>query len=142
LGLGLVPSSVNAVSDGFIRGDSNGDGLLDLSDTIQLIDDLFLDGSLSCLDAADFDGSSNLDLTDGVAALTYLFLDGPPPPDPFPACALAGGGPALGCATFTCEVMTGDSIWEKKPDGCKQCGECTAPALEVVGWKQAPTPAQ
>jgi hypothetical protein len=129
--LGLLPWPVQAAPDGFIRGDSNGDGLLDLSDPIHVIDYLFLDGSMRCLDAADFDGSSGLDLTDCVAALTYLFLDGPPPPEPFPACGLAEGGP-LGCATFTCEIMTGDSIWEKKPDGCKQCGECTAPTLEVV----------
>src|SRR5262249_36862125 len=64
-----------------------------------------------------------------VAELTYLFLAGSPPSEPFPACGRAEG---LGCQGFSCEVMTGDPAWMKKPDGCKQCGECAAPSLETV----------
>ncbi len=76
-------------------------------------------------------GPRPIRLTDIVAALGYLFLDGPPP-TAFPACGLAEGGRPPGCESFTCEIHAGDSIWERKSDGCKQCGDCAAPALETV----------
>jgi hypothetical protein len=59
----------------FVRGDSNGDGSVDISDPICLLGFLFLGGPApGCADAADADDSGILDITDAVTALTTLFL--------------------------------------------------------------------
>jgi RHS repeat-associated protein len=67
----------------FRRGDTNGDGRVDLSDGIATLNYLFL-GSFSpgCLDAADCDDSGTVVLTDAVFTFGFLFLGGPPPPPP------------------------------------------------------------
>ena len=75
----------------FIRGDSNGDGSIDISDPIQLLVRLFGGGAGGpCLSAADFDDSGTLELTDVLGALSFLFLNGLAPAAPYPACGLDG----------------------------------------------------
>jgi hypothetical protein len=71
----------------FRRGDADGNGVLGLSDPIQVLQMLFLGGSLDqdCADAADVDDDGAVGLTDAVVLLNYLFLAGPPPPPPGPA---------------------------------------------------------
>jgi hypothetical protein len=84
----------------FLRGDSNGDLSVDISDAVHILTALFLGGGApACADAADADDSGALDLSDAVSLLGYLFLSGDPPPPPGP-----GGPPgpdptpdALGC---------------------------------------------
>ncbi|HVR75720.1 MAG TPA: hypothetical protein VMT52_15400 [Planctomycetota bacterium] len=69
----------------FLRGDSNSDGGVDVSDPIHTLLRLFRDpGGISCEDAADADDSGNLDITDAVFTLLHLFTGGPPPPPPGP----------------------------------------------------------
>ena len=67
----------------FYRGDTTGDGFLDLTDGISIFVYLFM-GTVfpQCLDAADVDNNGNVDITDGVSLLVFLFAGGEPPPEP------------------------------------------------------------
>ncbi|MCZ6794461.1 MAG: FG-GAP-like repeat-containing protein [Planctomycetota bacterium] len=61
----------------FIRGDSNGDGGVDISDMVFTLLELFAGGSAStCPDAADTNDDGDLNVTDPIFGLHYLFLDG------------------------------------------------------------------
>jgi len=83
------------------RGDSNGDGSLDLSDGIRTLGFLFLGVSgPPCMDAADANDSGDVDLSDAVYTFSFLFLGGPPPPLPFPDCDADGTPDALGCESY------------------------------------------
>ncbi len=70
----------------FIRGDSNGDGEVDISDPVWDLFYLFGEGRFLCLDSQDTDDDGEVDLTDIIYRLGFLFTGGPPPPAPFPAC--------------------------------------------------------
>jgi hypothetical protein len=90
----------------FIRGDSNGDGGVDISDPLLTIFGLFVNKDyLTCADAADANDDGDLDITDPVLVLGFLFsgagtwLRPPPfpgygvdwtadglPPDDLPPC--------------------------------------------------------
>ncbi len=86
---------------GFVRGDTNGDSLINLADAITLLDALFLGGVLNCLDAADTNDDELSNIADGVFLLTYLFSGGPPPPPPFGGpCGADPAGTALDCAQY------------------------------------------
>lgn len=82
--LTLVGRPAFSVPGGFVRGEANGDGVVDLSDAVTVLLYLFADLSVSCVDALDANDSGALDLADTVYLLTYLFADGPAPPAPFP----------------------------------------------------------
>ncbi len=70
----------------FRRGDSNGDGTLDLTDAVHVLAYLFIGGPPpACFDAADADDSGELDLSDAIYSLGFQFLGGPAPPDPGPS---------------------------------------------------------
>ena len=73
----------------FLRGDSNRDGEVDLSDALTLLGFLFRGGSapIDCLDAADTDDSGELDVSDAIRLLNRLFTGGahiPPPGNRIP----------------------------------------------------------
>ena len=69
----------------FIRGDTNGDLLLDISDPTYLLSHLFQNGDAPVPPAAgDVNDDGALDVADAVYELDYLFSNGPPPPPPFP----------------------------------------------------------
>lgn len=81
----------------FIRGDSNGDHFLDLSDAVNTLNYLFVGvGSVPCLAAADSNDDGVVDLADSVYWLSFLFIGGAEPPPPFPD---AGADPTedVGC---------------------------------------------
>lgn len=68
---------------GFIRGDVNMDGGLDISDPAALLDYVFLGGPAPrCREAADSNRDARIDISDAVYVLNYLFAGGPPPPPP------------------------------------------------------------
>jgi PKD repeat protein len=70
----------------FIRGDANGDGLIDISDAIAILGFMFGGGiSINCQDAADLDDSGIIDISDPIGILTFLFQEGDAPRAPFPA---------------------------------------------------------
>jgi hypothetical protein len=85
----------------FVRGDSNRDGQVDISDGIFTLAYLFLGGALpSCEDALDADDSGELDVTDAVYLLSHVFLGGAAPPEPYPAPGLDRTVDRLGCKGF------------------------------------------
>jgi hypothetical protein len=89
----------------FIRGDSNADGRLDVSDPIHALRYLFTGGPApTCLDAADGDDGGSVDISDGVYLLLYLFTGGKAPPPPGPSCGLDPTPDELSCAGYkACE---------------------------------------
>ncbi|MEM7167356.1 MAG: hypothetical protein AAF581_17980 [Planctomycetota bacterium] len=84
----------------FVRGDNNGDGMLDLSDPILTLGYLFLGATTTCLVAMDVNDSGGVNTADAVYHLTFLFLAGAIPPAPFPSC-----GDDLTPDTLTCDAF-------------------------------------
>jgi hypothetical protein len=74
----------------FRRGDSNRDGLFDISDPITILSCLFLGGECpGCPRAGDANDDGRLDITDPVYLLGWRFsLETPAPPPPFPDCGV------------------------------------------------------
>jgi hypothetical protein len=84
----------------FKRGDTNGDGILNITDGVYVLNFLFLGGKAPpCRKAADTDDSGILNITDGVYVLNFLFLGGKAPPAPYPFCGLDPTEDLLDCAT-------------------------------------------
>jgi hypothetical protein len=77
-----IPSS----RTGFIRGDANQDGAIDIGDAAALLHYLFRSYCLFYPPAADANGDSVIDVADPIYLLVYLFAGGAPPPAPFPGC--------------------------------------------------------
>ncbi len=88
--------------DGFIRGDCNADGGIDVSDPVHHLLRLFGGGGvLACDDACDSGDDGMLDIADPIATLGYLFASGLPPAEPFPNCGADGtAADPLGCAGY------------------------------------------
>jgi hypothetical protein len=81
----FINGFVNVLPDGtlFIRGDSNGDGAVDLADARHTLGYLFLSGETpACHDAADANDDGSLSVTDPIATLGSLFLGIGPLPAP------------------------------------------------------------
>ena len=105
----VVPANGSAGDTGFIRGDSNDDGTVDLSDASFILSTLFTssDGpGIGCADSADTDDDGVINLTDAVRLLSFLFRGGEAPAPPFQVC---GGDP------------TGDSL--PFCDGSSACSD-------------------
>lgn len=91
----------SAPEERFVRGDSNDDGGVDLSDAVHALRYLFLAGSRpGCLDSADTDDSGSVDITDAIYLLNHLFLGGPDPVEPFAGCGGDSTEDDLTCASF------------------------------------------
>ena len=86
----------------FLRGDSNGDAEVDVSDAIAILGHLFLGqpSRLSCPPSADSDDSGELDISDAVYLLNFLFTGGRRPDDPFPTCGPDATPDELLCVEF------------------------------------------
>jgi len=86
----------------FRRGDSNGDGMIDIADPVGLLQHLFTGGAAPiCLDSGDSDDNGSVDIADAVLLLSHLFIDGVPPAAPWPDCGLDPVDDALECAAST-----------------------------------------
>jgi hypothetical protein len=69
----------------FLRGDTNQDGIVDITDALETLRFLFAGGvEVHCLDAADTDDDGNVDLADAFGTLAFLFLGTLPPQSPGP----------------------------------------------------------
>ena len=84
----------------FIRGDTNRDNSLDISDPISTLFYLFSDLELKCLNAADSNDDHKIDVSDIVYSLNYLFLDGNPPKSPFHDAGIYDAPGNLGCREY------------------------------------------
>lgn len=94
------------ILDEFRRGDSNGDGGLDISDAVFTLGSLFVPGSPSspCTDAADANDDGGVDISDAVFSLGALFVPGSATP-PAPGSLDCGPDPTmdtLECDTYVC----------------------------------------
>ncbi len=98
-GEGIELVSVRGIG-GFVRGDVNADGRIDVSDAVGTLYHLFVGRQLPCLKSADTNDSGDLDLADAIYLLTYLFAGGEPPPPPFPHCGPDTTGDPLTCTSF------------------------------------------
>jgi hypothetical protein len=62
------------------RGDVTGDGIIDASDVVYLLNYLFIHGPEPCpMEAGDATCDGVIDIADVVYLLNYLFIGGPPP---------------------------------------------------------------
>ncbi len=74
---------------GFIRGDANRDGDVNIADAVAILGRLFgTDPPLQCEDAADANDDEDVNLADGVYILQYIFINGPVIPPPYPRCGI------------------------------------------------------
>lgn len=71
---------------GVLRGDVNGDKAISLGDVVGILSYLFLNQSLTCMDAADSNDDGVLDISDAVFLLYYLFDNGEAPPSSLANC--------------------------------------------------------
>jgi CD109 antigen len=86
---GIDPGTGISVSEPvFRRGDANRDQNLDIADPVAVLNYLFANGALVCLDAADANDDGRLNVADPVYLLAHLFATGAAPPPP-----AAEGGP-------------------------------------------------
>jgi hypothetical protein len=84
LGTSHDPSSYrvcfNVRRSGFVRGDANGDGVIDLADVVHLINFLYRNGvPPSPIEAGDADCDGMVDVADVVYLVNYLYRGGDPP---------------------------------------------------------------
>lgn len=68
-----------AEAEEYIVGDANGDGQVDIGDSIKILMYVFRGDTNMRLEAADCNGSGNVDMFDAVYLLRYLFSNGPAP---------------------------------------------------------------
>lgn len=104
ISLWLAPASpVFGEATFFIRGDSNTDGEVDISDPIFTLGFLFLGNptDLDCMDAADFNDDGDVDVSDAICILEFRFLGFCFPPPPVLQCGSdLTGDDDLGCALY------------------------------------------
>jgi len=82
----------------FVRGDADGNGTLDMTDSLYTLSSLFLGSKeLRCQDAADANDSGEVELTDTILVLSYLFAGNAVIPAPFPGCGLDTTADRLSC---------------------------------------------
>ena len=98
--LPVVVLDAEAVPIRFVRGDSNGDSAVDISDAVATLNYLFVGGGqvLACEDAGDANDDGSLNITDPVYVLSYLFQGGSPPREPFPQEGVDETEDQLSCA--------------------------------------------
>ncbi|MEM7166906.1 MAG: dockerin type I repeat-containing protein [Planctomycetota bacterium] len=83
----------------FLRGDSNGNGNVDIADAVSLLSHLFNGGVVHCDAASDSNADGSLDIGDAITLLNYLYNEGASPPHPFPTCG-PGSAHAFGCTSY------------------------------------------
>lgn len=82
----------------FIRGDSNGDGLIDVADAVHIL--LWIFSPLvadSCSDARDVNDNGDITVSDAIALLSHLFQGSEAPPTPYPTAGADPTKDVLGC---------------------------------------------
>jgi hypothetical protein len=86
----------------FIRGDSNGDDKVDLSDAATTLGFLFLGSSRPrCFDASDANDDGTVNIADPIFTLQFLFLGGTSIPSPFPSEGEDSTDDGMSCLTLS-----------------------------------------
>lgn len=100
-----VPATAQNLN-GFVRGDINSDLTIDLSDPVQLLEELFgAAPGLDCHEAADINDDGDLLLDDVILLLGHIFLGSPVTlPEPFPDCGTDPSPPSLPCNDAPCLI--------------------------------------
>ena len=83
--------------EAFVRGDSNRDFRVNISDVMKTLFFLFRGEAVECEDAADFDDDGEVTVTDAIAELDFLFREGPPPAAPYPNLSTDPTDDAISC---------------------------------------------
>ncbi len=97
----VVDGSVLIHGSGFIRGDADANGAIDITDALLILHYQYGGGEApACMDAADFNDSGALDLADVLGSLNYQFANGPPPAAPFGACGPDPTADGLTCVSY------------------------------------------
>ncbi len=97
--LELIGNSVPDVPvAGFLRGDANGDGTIDISDALKTLFVLFRGAATNCEDSLDADDDGSMAIGDAIYILAYLFRSGPAMPVPFLAAGDDPTADVLDCA--------------------------------------------
>ena len=87
----------------FIRGDVNGDSIVNIADAIWIIYELFLNGpATTCPIATDANNDGVGDLADTSYIIMYRFMGGGAPVAPFPDCGQVDGQTPEDCAASSC----------------------------------------
>ncbi|MGQ9589177.1 MAG: hypothetical protein ACUVYA_02655 [Planctomycetota bacterium] len=93
----LIPAFASAQGH-FLRGDSNHDREIDVSDAVTTLLHLFVGAETPpCLDALDFDDSGSIEITDAIGLLRFAFTGGAAPAAPFPVFEADPTPDALAC---------------------------------------------
>jgi len=98
--LTVKPAGIPPRLLGFIRGNANDDGRVDIADAISLVQAVVpsLGGPpLACRAAGDANDDGGVNLVDAIFLINYLFRAGPAPPAPHPRCGLPLDGSAGDC---------------------------------------------
>lgn len=104
--LSLAPAVVTGTP--FDRGDTNNDGLRNISDPSFLLNWLFRGGSApTCGDAADANDDGTIDISDAVTLFDYLFNAGQPPAPPHGGCGFDATASDLDCENSFCSEQQG-----------------------------------
>jgi len=107
--LALMSMAPVCLAAPFLRGNSNGDAKVDISDMVHILNFLFLGGQApACGDAADVNDDGVINISDPSFGLNFLFLGGFPPPPPGAAAPGFDGTPT---DSMTC----GDAPEEPSP---------------------------
>jgi hypothetical protein len=85
----------------FLRGDADGNGLVNQDDAVYLLGSLLGKGPvLYCKDAADANDDGNIDITDVVYLLHFLHRGGPAMPPPYPTAGQDPTPDSLDCQEY------------------------------------------
>lgn len=103
-GASIVPTqipgevTIESLDAPFMRGETTGDGNVNISDPMVILMYLFNGESHSCLDALDSNDDGNLSISDAMYLLCYLFCgESPTIPAPFGSCGYDNTADPLGC---------------------------------------------
>ena len=86
----------------FLRGDASDDGSVNIADAVAILQHLFSNGSLNCLQSADINDDDSLDISDPIALLQVLFGSGNTIPAPSGVCGMDPTPGDLTCEASIC----------------------------------------
>ena len=98
--IGAYEYSSPLLSQPFKRADVNQDNQVGIADAIAILEYLYKNRQISCLDAIDTNDDGEINIADAIKLLGYLFSSGSTPAEPFAACGLDQTVDDLDCESF------------------------------------------